>query len=1162
MKGGLPGAGNPAGVGLSHGAMAAAERRDRERRSEASSTGGDAPLVDLVVPMLRVVRSLPPKERVAKQDLSKEDFFPLPLPRGSLTPLCKMTAGWEEGIIRSLNFLSTGSFALGEQSPTKLQEGLLREIRCSLPVVEAWKNFQVPEFHPQSFWTQKHVNSYGEEVHVAQSVRWENVDCSLPKADVAGIVPAVDLCTGGMKDFLLHPEKWLKPEAARTWMRPPKVMVPQDGWDDLVQGLLERNLCGIMPLSEVFSVDGSPILGGLFGVPKGESKDDGTPILRLIMDLRAINQNFISLGGDLSTLPVLSQLFQLQLMPHEQLVISSEDIRAMFYVIGLPLVWAKYLCFGKTISSRFNPPGVSEPCVLYSKVLPMGYLNSVALAQAIHRRIVEMAVSPVITSDHEIRRDRELPQVATYYRTYLDNFDCLSKRSQAIIEQGEPSLVELLQKQYEELGVPRNEKKAVSNASRAEMQGAIIDGTIGVGYAKPEKAARYLQGLLHVVQKGRASQKQLQILAGGLVYLFSFRRPLMSTLNDIWRFIASFTNDRRSKPLPAAVLRELVASFFLAGVSYMNFRLPIHEVVTASDASESGGGLSQSIALTEQGQSAAQRLVRGQMGITEPRDGLLVISCFDGIGSLRVALDCLQCPLTGYIAIECKKEAVRVLESFFPNVESFPNIEEVTAADLLIWAAKFPSCIAVLVAGGPPCQGVSSLNASKKGALADPRSCLYQTFSRLVQTTRSVFTWCPVFCLMESVFSMSEVDRSHYSRGIGLLPYLVDSKGVSLCRRPRLWWFDWVIHHRDGVSVTTPQSSEATDYGEIVFTAEVDPKGILAPGWRLTSEDARFSTFTTAQPKDRPGFKPAGLASCTSRDLAHWEEDRFRFPPFTYRFTNGVLHKKKGWRLLSIEEKEMIMGFPKGFTLHSSTKSARKSQPVSCDDLRMTLVGNAWHVGVAALLVHDLLVELKLIQPRSVQSIVDSLRPGSASDLSGFLFRPGWPRRQPFKQVSTEAGPSQQLVEKLSHLVSSKGSDILLTAGTEPSPHFHRFRTSIPSSLWRWKEVCGWPWPSSDHSHINKLEMKAVYTSLKWRVARQRTHNHRILHLVDSMVSLQVLNKGRSSSFKLKRVTQKITALLVSSRLFLILAYVGTHENPADRPSRRPVKRKWGKSVR
>ena len=42
--------------------------------------------------------------------------------------------------------------------------------------------------NPSELFEHKLINSYGEEVHVARSVRWENVAESLPKAGVARIV--------------------------------------------------------------------------------------------------------------------------------------------------------------------------------------------------------------------------------------------------------------------------------------------------------------------------------------------------------------------------------------------------------------------------------------------------------------------------------------------------------------------------------------------------------------------------------------------------------------------------------------------------------------------------------------------------------------------------------------------------------------------------------------------------------------------------------------------------------------------------------------------------------------------------------------------------------------------------------------------------------------
>ena len=537
-----------------------------------------------------------------------------------------------------------------------------------------------------------------------------------------------------------------------------------------------------------------------------------------------------------------------------------------------------------------------------------------------------------------------------------------------------------------------------------------------------------------------------------------------------------------------------------------------------------------------------------------------MVSAFDGIASLRVALDALEAQVEGYVGIEVSPAARRVVESAFPSVISFEDVKEVTRDVVQEWAAKFPNVKAVLLGGGPPCQGVSGLNASRRGALDDPRSSLYQQFVRIRDLLCEVFSWCPVHFIMESVSSMESADRSVYTKAVGILPFEVDSKGLGLCRRPRLWWFDWAVNEGPGVTIYNPYSSHPEDYGEILLEAHTDLRHFLKPGWSKVASDRPFSTFTTAQAAARPRFAPAGLSKATAADRASWEKDRFRFPPYQYAKLNGVMHRKHGWRMLAIEEKEVLMGFPLEYTAHAWKKGDRKTDPNGADDARHTLVGNAWNVFVIAALVQPLLEKLELCQHRSLQEIVDLLTPGAATQLGGLLFRPSFARPAPFQRQEPDPEAELRLVTKLSHQVSAKGTDVMLKSSTEALPRAHRFRTSLPARLWKWKTICGWKWKPFERNseeHINKLEMRAVYTSVKWRLFKQKIAGKRFLHLVDSMVSLQVLNKGRSSSRKLRVLTKKMTALLIAGRLLLLLAYTHTSQNPADRPSRASTKRKW-----
>lgn len=88
--------------------------------------------------------------------------------------------------------------------------------------------------------------------------------------------------------------------------------------------------------------------------------------------------------------------------------------------------------------------------------------------------------------------------------------------------------------------MPRHPKKGVASQRKAEVQGAIIDGVAGVAYPKPEKVLKYMQLGKLLLEQDMCTQKQVQVVGGGLVYFSMFRRPLLGCLNCLWRFITSF----------------------------------------------------------------------------------------------------------------------------------------------------------------------------------------------------------------------------------------------------------------------------------------------------------------------------------------------------------------------------------------------------------------------------------------------------------------------------------------------------------------------------------------------------------------------------------------------------------------------------------------------
>ena len=331
---------------------------------------------------------------------------------------------------------------------------------------------------------------------------------------------------------------------------------------------------------------------------------------------------------------------------------------------------------------------------------------------------------------------------------------------------------------HDELDVPINEKKSVKSSICGEMQGGVIDGAEGTLCPKMDKVARYVRGAWNLLQSKRADLKRSQMVASGLVYSFSYRSCLMSCLNEVWSFISSFNGRMREwKIIPDAVKMELFSSLALTPLAYLDMRCPYDPIVTASDASESGGGLSLSDGLTKFGIEASTKDIRGlalRRNLSDDSQ-ILVVSLFDGIGACRVALDTLNAHVGGYVAVAANLEARQVLENSFSSAEVVDFVESVTEDLVKAWGCKYSRVGLVLISGGPPCQRVSGLTAGRLGSERDPLSSLHHEIPRVKRLIEAQFIWATVFTLMESVSSMSIEDRSCMSRSMGILPYEVDA---------------------------------------------------------------------------------------------------------------------------------------------------------------------------------------------------------------------------------------------------------------------------------------------------------------------------------------------------------------------------------------------------
>ena len=237
-----------------------------------------------------------------------------------------------------------------------------------------------------------------------------------------------------------------------------------------------------------------------------------------------------------------------------------------------------------------------------------------------HRNLVKWARhdgEQVHYEECELRKDRPFTVSSSSWRVYLDNYDLLEKveaTGMVELEGTTPVGILALRSEYLHWQVPRNAKKGVVRSAHCELQGATVDGVRGLAFPKESKLSKYYSLALKLLHQPVVSQRQLQVVCGGLVYFAMFRRPTLGALNAVWRFIESFNEAGPvHRALPHKCRLELLRFLGMMPLIRMNFRLAVDSMATCSDASTTGGGVCCSRGLTPAGHMAASGELRGRL---------------------------------------------------------------------------------------------------------------------------------------------------------------------------------------------------------------------------------------------------------------------------------------------------------------------------------------------------------------------------------------------------------------------------------------------------------------------------------------------------------------------------------------------------------------------
>lgn len=319
-------------------------------------------------------------------------IFPLPTVHvASLEPLMAKTSSRSScffNLCRALNSLAGWGCEEVSREVCDVQKQALRHLLRQVDRVSEWPE-KFDELSWDGFFSVRNVDYKGDEVMIAHYVGWKELEPALPKE--VGAVLLEDVVELGTYHYVTNFEEYLVPDEDMIPIKPPKVMIPPEEWEDVARGLLDRGICGTISEDEIFRVKGQKLLNGLFGVSKSEWVGH-TEVHRLIMNLIPVNQICKGMSGDVGTLPSWSGMTPLFLEEHEHLVISSEDVRCFFYIFKVPESWRRFMAFNRPLPPSLCPENSSgKKYYLCSHVLPMGFKNSVSIAQHVHRNIVRWA---------------------------------------------------------------------------------------------------------------------------------------------------------------------------------------------------------------------------------------------------------------------------------------------------------------------------------------------------------------------------------------------------------------------------------------------------------------------------------------------------------------------------------------------------------------------------------------------------------------------------------------------------------------------------------------------------------------------------------------------------------------------------------------------------
>ena len=379
---------------------------------------------------------------------------------------------------------------------------------------------------------------------------------------------------------------------------------------------------------------------------------------------------------------------------------------------------------------------------------------------------------------------------------------------------------------------------------------------------------------------------------------------------------------------------------------------------------------------------------------------------------------------------------------------------------------------------------------------------------------------------------------------LGRRPYILECADSVPMHRPRLCWTSEDLDH---LAPDVYIEVEAHWRRVYAYSDYPDLQQWLEPGtrWEGGENGEVLPTCLKSIPRRKPPLHPAGIKRCSWETLQRYEADQFRYPPYQYGERFVFFTAKGTWRLVSCEEKELLLGYGWQRTSICFSASEIKSSFTRYLDERNSLLGDSF--SIFSFIIPAMALCRSFLHRTTYRHICSRMGLAPGFCCSPRLSAPLARGLQYGFQQQTIPRTMQDLNRILLTRVNHTGSDIRISTGEILNPRAHP-RQGVEADWWCWKPSFKVKWLRKEH--INALELRSIFLAVRYHVSHLGAVNFRIFHLTDSYICMSILGKGRSGSRTLQRILRQINAFLLSHGITLVLGHVESTMNPTDGESR------------